>query len=263
MRTVLRATTCIAAVGFILAAAGSANATPMQLTLTATDLVTNTVFSETFTDSGTPNVINVGAGTSGAIAFTGEVATSTIGPPLNTLITDALTVRNTSATDAYSLVAAVSGMNFVGPVNAVALTGSGTWFGTPGSVMSLSFFDDPTNTLGGACSNPPAVPGGAPAPSCLPLTTPGNLVGSFTSPAAEDPTSSYSFSPGITMLAIPDTGPFSMTEMWSYTLAPGGDLVSRGQTETKINFTPEPASLLILGAGLAGIGLIQYRRKRG
>ena len=57
----------------------------------------------------------------------------------------------------------------------------------------------------------------------------------------------------------PDTGLFSMTETWNYTLAPGGQLQNRGQTEDKI-FTPEPATLLILGAGIFGLGVARRRK---
>jgi len=246
----------VAAIALALASAGSANATPMRLTLTATNLTTSAVFASTFTDVslGTPNVIAIGAGNTGPIFFTGEFASSTVGPPLNILNTSATSISNTSTTDTFLLVAALSGMNFVGPDNQISLTASGTWEGTAGSTFTSQWYNDPTNTLGADCVNP--------LPNCLPLTTPGNLVGSFTSDPAIGLTSSYAYSPPTGPLAIPDTGLFSMTEFWTYTLAPGGSLVSRGQTELKsFASIPEPSTLLVFGTGLVGFGLMRRRRR--
>ncbi|HUB15499.1 MAG TPA: hypothetical protein VMB34_26355, partial [Acetobacteraceae bacterium] len=49
----------VAALVLAVATASRADATPMQLTLTAHDITTNTFFTDVFTDAGTPNSITV------------------------------------------------------------------------------------------------------------------------------------------------------------------------------------------------------------
>lgn len=255
MKLALHRTTGLAAIGLALLWVGSADATPIQLTLTATDQTTSTIYTTTYSDvilggdtvspGSSPNSIVIPAGTQGAIAFSGEQALSFVGMASNTLITSALSVTNTSATDTYSLTAVLSGMNFTGPANAVSVTGSGTWSATAGSVMKLAFYNDPTDTLGGSTAT----------------DTPGNLVGSFTSSPAVGLTSSYAYSPGTALLADPDFGDYSMTEAWSYTLPPDGALISRGQNETGAD-VPEPGTLFLLLTGLGVLGAGGRRAKR-
>jgi hypothetical protein len=175
---------------------------------------------------------------------TGELGQATSAGGIGSLASSALTVTNMLGVVAH-ISAVLSGSDFVGPANRISLSGSGTWLGSPGSVITQTWYDDPGNVLGGAAIG----------------DTPGNLVGTFTSTPASNPTSSFQFSPATAPLAVPDTGPFSMTEAWTYTLAPGGELESRGQTEVK-SFVPipEPGALGLLGTGLLGLGLTFFRR---
>jgi hypothetical protein len=191
---------------------------------------------------GTSNIISVGAGVQGDITFTSENASSVIGtgPIFNNLLTtSALKVQNNSLTDTYALSASLAGYNFQGPDSLFSVTGNGQFITSGGSQMHLNFYDDPSNAG---------------------IADPSTLIYSFTSAPANPNLDSYATTVNNAGLGNPDSGLYSMTEVWNYTLAPGGQLQNRGQSEDKI-FAPEPATMLVLGAGIFGLGVVRRRRK--
>jgi PEP-CTERM motif len=258
MKTSFRTALYAATAGFALLGATQAYATPMKLILTSFDVNTSTTVTDVFGDSVSPicdgitcvvtaqssaNTISVAAGTLGAVQFSGELSTSTIGSFINLLQTSALTVLNPSTTDTYRITASLVGMNFIGPANRVSLAGSGTWQQTGANnvfdPINYQWFDDTTNSgIAGV----------------------GDMTGNYTNPTFSGVTQGFSFTVNNAPLANPDTGLYSMSEVWSYTLKPGQELENRGLTESKTFDAPEPASLLLLGAGTLGIGMIRRRR---
>ena len=244
-RSFARVASCLTQAGaLVLLLATASNATPMRLTITITPdiAVPGTVETLGFTDGGT-NVIALAPTTVGGIAIQGEFGSSTFGAQ-NKLTSSASDVQNNNATTSRIQVA-ISGQNFIGPDTFVSLSASGTWQNTSGSIFSANWFNDPANILGAATAT----------------DGPGNNVGAFLSPVAADPTSSFQFSPATGLLPMPDVGNFSMTEVFTYTLLAGGELVSRGTTEIKSNAIAEPASLFLFGSAMIGLGLIKRSKK--
>jgi hypothetical protein len=161
---------------------------------------------------------------------------------LDILNTSSLQVANTTGASVH-IEAAVSDVNFVGPITSFNTSASGTWQNAVGSTITTDFFDDPANAQGAG----------------TPSSTPGTKIDTFSNTALLVADSFAHSNAG----AISDPTLFSMTEHFVSDLVAGGVLVNRGQTEIK---TPvavaEPSSLALLGGASVGFWFLMNRRNR-
>lgn len=253
MRT--RVITCLAiGTGFALPAPQGAHALLVRSSV-VTDLTTGGSTSGTLVDGGPGDtsggvngVIATADGTrSNGLTVNGSNQTS-VGTPADPAGSDILSAGASSVVngtaDPIHVVATVSATDFT-PASLQALTtGSGTFVSAPGGTITLRYWNDPANAQGAETVS----------------DTPGTPIDtySFTTTSGDQ-----SFSHDSDPFAVSDAGPYSMTIQFDYTLPAGGSLISRGQAEIAPQVRiAEPGSLLLLGTGLLGAGVMTRRKHR-
>jgi hypothetical protein len=150
-------------------------------------------------------------------------------------------------TSVVSILLAISGINFLGPVNHFAASGSGTWQEANGSTIHLSYWGDASNTQG--ANNPTDLPG-------LQLASFSDTAAGIADAFSFNSNGVFNAGPLFGM-SIGTTGTLAA---WDGIAGDEATLVGRSQTLITSQ-VPEPGSLALLGMAMCGIGVVSRRRK--
>jgi hypothetical protein len=231
----------LAATGLAICLCAPANAT-LQIAIDVNGSIFTCSDGAACDQSSTPNVLQLANQSIGGVTVNGSIQSSGTSPDF--LNTSSLSVINTN-TFSVPIEVTVGQTGFPGPVIAVDFAGAGTWqfaapVGAPASDVTLSWFADAANTQGANSAG----------------DTPGTLLGTFASTAAGT-VDSFNTNGAHPFVAA---GPFSMTEDASGTLAPGGQLINRGQNMVAV--VPEPQTWALMVLGFTGLGYVGFHRSR-
>jgi hypothetical protein len=239
----------------IAAVSGFALATPAHAALKLSANVGGTFF--TCTDqaacdtNATVGILGIGTTsapeTINGVDVFGSVSRQIDTTGLDTLSSSSLQVINNSGA-ARNILVAVGATDFSGgPTGTWESTGSGTFLTASGSSIDLGYFVDSANAQGADTEN----------------DTPGVEVDTF---LFNVPDNAESFQHDNSGGPVATNTLYSMTLQFGFDLPNGGNLSSRGMAlivDSPVPIeVPEPASLILFGAGLIGIGALSRRRRR-